>query len=151
MLLGELLIQKKLITQAELEIALDEQKTNHDFLGAILVKRRYLREEDLLKTLSELFRMPLITLKNEPINWDLAMTFSASVVLDKKCLPFREDDFGITVAILNPLDVGAVSQISEQARNKKINLVLVTNADMQEALKSYQQRVNDKIKKMLEG
>ncbi len=151
MLLGELLIQKKLITQAELEVALAEQKTSHDFLGMILVRRQYLKEEDLVKALSELYHLPVTSLKNEHIDWTLAMSFSPSVIQDNKCLPFRETDHGITVAILNPLDVAGVGQIEEQARNKKINLVLVTTADMQTALKEYQRRVAERIKKMFEG
>ena len=151
MLLGELLIQKKLITKSQLELALDEQKITHDFLGLILVRKQYLKEEDLLKSLSELYRIPFISLKNEHINWDLAMSFPASVVMDRKCLPFRETDFGVSVAILNPLDAVAISQIEEQARNKKINLVLVTSLDMEEALKAYQKRTAERIRKMLEG
>ena len=151
MLIGELLIQKRLITQGELEAALAEQKTCGDFLGKILIRRNYLKEEDLLKTLSELFRIPFVSLKNEYIDWDLVMSFSASVVVDRQCLPFRETDHGITVALQNPLDAEAISQIEEQARNKKVNLVLVTFADMQGALKDYKQRVDAKIKKMFEG
>ena len=151
MQLGELLIKRKLITKNELELALDEQKLTRDFLGLILVRRQYLKEENLLKALSELYRIPFMSLKNEYINWDLAMSFPASVVLDRKCLPFRETDFGISVAILNPLDAVAISQIEEQARNKKINLVLVTSLDMEEVLKAYQKRTAEKIRKMLEG
>ncbi|OIO37165.1 MAG: hypothetical protein AUJ72_05105 [Candidatus Omnitrophica bacterium CG1_02_46_14] len=150
MLLGEFLIQKKLIAKRDLDLALNEQKRTHDFLGMILVRNKSIKEEEFLKALSELFHIPFISLKHEYIDWDLAMSFSASVVLDRKCLPFRENDFGISVAILNPLDVTAISQIEAQARDKKVNLILVTSYDMQDALKTYQKRVADKINKMFE-
>ena len=151
MLLGEFLIQKKLITKRELTIALDEQKRSNDFLGLILVRRDYLREEDLLRALSELFRIPFVSLKNEYIDWDLAMRFSASLVVERQCLPFREGDFTVTAAILNPLDAVTVSQMEDHVKGKKVNLVLVTSTDMQEALKNYQKRIAAKINRLLEG
>ena len=151
MFLGEFLIQKKLMTKRELEIALDEQKSTNDFLGLVLVRRNYLKEEDLLKALSELYRIPFVSLKNEYIDWDLAMRFSASLVIERQCLPFREGDFTVTAAIVNPLDAGSISQIEDHVKGKKVNLVLVTSADMQEALKNYQKRITAKINKLLEG
>lgn len=151
MLIGELLVKKKLITQRELEIALDEQKNTGDFLGRVLVRRNYLKEEDLLKVLSELFGIPFMSLQDKYIDWNLAMSFSASLVVERQCLPFRESDAGIMAAILNPLDASAISQMEEQAKGKKVSLVLVTSQDMQEALKNYQKRIAAKISKQLEG
>ena len=151
MLIGEFLIKKSLITNKELEIALEEQKRTGDFLGMVLVRLRCLKEEDLLKALSELFRIPFVSLKNEYIDWDLAMRFSASLVLEGHCLPFRETALTITVAVLSPLNASGISQIEEHGDQKKVNLVLVTTADMQEALKTYQLRIEAKIKKLLDG
>ena len=151
MLIGEYLIKKSLITNKELQIALDEQKNTGDFLGQVLIQHHFLKEEDLLKAVSELFRIPFVSLKNEYIDWDLAMRFSASLVVERNCLPFRETALTITVAILSPLDAATVSRIEEQTEHKKAELVLVTSADMREALKIYQTRVAAKIKKLLGG
>src|SRR5438105_839926 len=115
MRLGELLIQKKLITQAQVDSALEQQKLSRDFLGLILVRSGFIREEDLVKVLSEQFHMPVVDLKTQFIDWDLAMRFTPAVVVDHQCLPLFQDDRGITVAILNPLDVQAISKLEEQA------------------------------------
>lgn len=151
MLLGEILVKKKLITKRELEIALDVQKGSGDFLGMILVRRNYLKEEDLIKVLSELFKIPFVNLKNEYIDWEFAMSFSPSLVVDRQCLPFRAGEFTITAAILNPLDALTVSQLEDQAKGKKVYLVLVTFADMQDELNNYHKRISSKIEKLLEG
>lgn len=151
MLLGEFLVKKKLVTKRELEIALDEQKGSGDFLGSILVRRNYLKEEDLIKVLSELFKIPFMNLKNEYINWELVMSFPPSLVVDRQCLPFRESEFTITAAILNPLDALTVSQVEDQVKGKTVHLVLVTSLDMQNELKNYHKRIASKIEKLLEG
>lgn len=150
MLLGELLIQKKLLTKSQLDAALAQQKFTKEFLGFILVKSGIIREEDLLQVLSEQFHMPCIQLKYQPIDWSVAMRFTASLVVDHQCLPIRQDDSGITVAIVNPLDVAALSKVEEQARGTRIRPVLVAMSDMKEALKLYQDQMAAKIKRLLE-
>lgn len=150
MLLGEILIQKKLITQVQLEEALEIQRETKEFLGVILVSRRFIREPDLLKALSDQFQIPVINLKDYYIDWDAAMKFSSTVVCEYRCLPVRADAKSITVAITNPLDAIAISKVEEEAREFKVNLILVSNADMDEALKTYNRHMSQKIRKMLE-
>lgn len=49
--LGEALIGKGLITEAQLQDALREQGLTKEFLGAILLKRKLITERDLLENL----------------------------------------------------------------------------------------------------
>ncbi len=150
MLLGELLIQKKLLTKSQLDTALEEQKATRDFLGAILVRRRMILEQDLMRVLSEQFRMPCLELKPDLIDWTVAMRFTPSLVVDHLCLPFKQDDSGVTIAIANPLDAEAVSRCEEQVKGTRVKPVLVSMADIQRALKAYNERMADRIKKLLE-
>lgn len=148
MLLGELLIQKKLLKPEQLESALAEQKTSKEFLGSILVRRRFIREEDLLRVLSEQFRMPCLALKTTPIDWKVAMRFTPSLVIDHRCLPVKQDDYGITLAIVNPLDAQAISMAEDQAQGVPVRPMLVTAAEMDEALKTYRENMAARIKKL---
>lgn len=149
-LLGQLLIQKGLITDKQLEDALGEQRQTREFLGSILVKRGWISEERLLKTLAEQFEIPFVCLKDRYIDWDLAMSFSSSLIVDRQCLPVSKDETGLTVAITNPLDAEAISQVEGEARGLKIHLILVSTGDMQDALKIYRERLSARIKKLLE-
>ncbi len=150
MLLGEYLVQHKLLSQDDLERALEEQKKSGEFLGYILLRRKVIKEEDLLKALAVQFHMPFVRLKDQYIDWKVATRFSSSLVVDRHCLPFREDDAGITVAITNPLDAGVVEEAEREAGNLKVRVVLVSTSDMREAVQTFQQRMAEKIKKMLE-
>lgn len=150
MLLGELLLKKKLITSEQLDKALEEQKKTKDFLGEILVRRRSIKEEDLIKVLSEQFNIPYVNLKNQYIDWGVALRFSSSLVVERRCLPFRQDEYGFTVAITNPLDALAVSQAEKEARTEKVKLVLVSSAGMDQAIKNYRAQASARVRKMLE-
>ena len=90
--LGEILIERGLITPQQLKEALEEQRRTNAFLGAILVKRGYIKEESLLKALSEQFRIPFVSLRGKYINWSIAGQFSTSLVLDLQCFPLKVID-----------------------------------------------------------
>lgn len=150
MMLGEILIKKKLITQVQLDAALEEQRETKDFLGGILVRRRFIQEDDLLKALSDQFSMPFISLKTTPIDWDAALSFSGNVVSEHKCLALKRDEDSYTVAITNPLDALAISRIEQAAKGLTVHLVIVRAQEMSEALAVYRERMAAKIKKMFE-
>jgi len=63
--IGEILVEKNLVTEEQLQTALSEQQQTKEFLGTILVRRSFISEEDLLKGLSEQFDMPYRVLKNK--------------------------------------------------------------------------------------
>ena len=149
--LGELLVQKKLLNQRLLDLALQEQQMTKEFLGLILVRKNYVREEDLAHVLSEQFHMPLADLKNTAIQWDVAMQFTPSVVVDHQCLPILQDENSVTVAILNPHNMDAISRMEQQANGLHVKLVLVLESHMKYALEIYNKKMAEKIQKMLDG
>jgi type IV pilus assembly protein PilB len=150
-LLGDFLIQKKLLKKDQLSLALEDQKGTREFLGEILVRKGFISEEDLLKALSEQFNLPSVDLRRQNIDWAVASRFTASLVIDHDCLPFRQDDLGLTVAIVNPLDAQAVSMVEEQIKGVRVRLVLASQSDMREVLKVYRKHNALHIKKLLEG
>ena len=148
MLLGELLLSKGLLTRAQLEEALEEQKSTREFLGEILLRKKFIREDNFLMLLSKQFNIPYVRLRDQSIDWDSAMRFPASLIMDHRCLPLRFENGRWIVAITNPLDAETVSEAERAANSERVDLVLVTSGDMEDALKEYQKRVADKIKKM---
>ena len=82
------------------------------------------------------------------IDWNVTARFTSSLVVDHRCLPLKEDESGITMAIVNPLDVTAISQAEKEARNTHVHLVLVSSEDMENAQNIYRRQLADKIKKL---
>lgn len=146
--LGEMLVEKGLISTAQLNQALAEQAGTKEFLGRILVRNKLIKEQDFLEALSEQFNIPFLNLKNTYIDWDFVNSFSASLILDYGCFPVKKDDWSVTFAITNPLDVWALKQAEGEARGLKLKFVLTSNEDMQALLKRYQQYRRGNIPKL---
>ena len=138
--LGELLVERRLITQAQLEQALTQQRSTKEFLGAILVRMGLIQPEALLETLAKQFNMPHEALAVERVNWTVAKQFPASIFSDGKCFPIRADADSVTVAIANPLDAWALSAIEQAAGFRKVKPVLVLERELQAILQAYRRQ-----------
>ena len=149
MRLGEILIKKGMISQAQLHDALLAQKINTGFLGAILVNKGVLASRQLAEALSEQFDIPLVDLKSQYIDAETARKFSSSVILDHKCFPLRQDENCVTVAMLNPLNAVAIAKVEEEAHPRTVKWILVIEEDMNEAVKNYRQSINQNIQRLL--
>lgn len=147
--IGEILVEKGFITQAQLQDGLSEQKMTGVFLGEILVKMGWLTTRHLLEALSEQFGIPLANLKDERIDIELAQKFSSSLIIDHRCFPLYKDEHSITVAIVNPLNAAAMSKIEEESQPLKVNFVLAPEEDLKEFIQKYRQQISQNILRML--
>lgn len=146
--LGEILIEKGLITPQQLEDALAEQSRTKEFLGKILSDKNQIKELDLLKVLSEQFKIPIVNLKHSYTDWALIKSLGSWSILEYKCFPLKKDDWSVTFAISNPLDAWALKKIEEVARGLKVQLVLVSQEDMLEVIDGYRKYLNENISKL---
>ena len=146
--LGEILISKGLITNDQLDIALAEQAKSNVFLGIILVKKLYVKEKELSKALSDQFNIPLVSLENMPVDLSLTKQFSSSLVMDNKCFPIKSDDYSVTFAIINPLDVWAINKAEQETGGRRAKFVIVTPSDMEEITKRYVKYKQAEISKL---
>lgn len=148
--LGEILMEKGLLTREQLDAALAEQAVTREFLGRIMVKRNMIRERELLETLSAQFGIPYISVKNRYIDWNLVRTFSASLIIDYHCFPLERDEWSVTVAITNPLDAWALAEAEKAAGGLRLKVVLVSTEEMQALIQRYRQYQRGAIPKMFE-
>ena len=151
MLLGELLIKKKLITQKQLDEALQEQKQSKELLGVLLVRKKIVPEEKLLKVLSEHLHVQCRKLDLKDIDWNVTTRFSTLLVMEYECLPFKEDANVITAAITYPFSSKSILRAEEEAgKGREVRLVLISYNDMQEALRVYGEKMGKKFKRILD-
>jgi hypothetical protein len=149
--IGELLIERGLITMHQLEEALKRQRVTGDFLGATLVGMGVLTEQALLETMSRQFGFPHETLDPARINWAIAKEFPRAVVSEGKAFPIRADKQTVTVAISNPLDAWTLSAM-ERAANKRIVLpVLVLERELRKVVQEFQRRTIEELEARLRG
>ena len=148
--IGEILVEKGIISLEQLELALKEQARTKEIFGKILVKRGFVKESDLLLAVSEQFGIPRDTLANKYVDWEFVKNFTSSLIVDLRCLPLSRDDESLTVAIADPLNMAAIKKAESEAGGRALKLILVTESDMDDIIKRYKQFRKADIAKMFE-
>ena len=105
MRLGEILIQRKLITQEDLERALELQKERGDKIGKTLVDMGFIAMRDVLAALAEQLQVPLVSIDSPPFVSTETEALSPRFLRQFRCLPMSRTDHTITLAMADPLDV----------------------------------------------
>jgi type IV pilus assembly protein PilB len=109
--LGDLLVAGGLITRAQLEQALRLQRTSKEKIGSILIRQRFISEDQLAGFLSAQYGVPSITLGTFIIDPDLVELVPADVAKRYDVVPIRREGETLTVAMADPVNVQAIDQI----------------------------------------
>ncbi|MDP3791107.1 MAG: GspE/PulE family protein [Candidatus Omnitrophota bacterium] len=112
MKIGDILVQKGLITQAELDKALKASQKSGDILGKTLVRLGLITEEKLLEILAEQLCLPYYpNLKDISISPDLIQRVPAKFVLHYKFMPLMIKGNQLTIAVSDPLAVWLIEDL----------------------------------------
>jgi len=144
--LGELLINEGIITQDQLNKALEEQKrlksiTQYRKLGELLVDLGFVDEKTILQILSKQLEIDFVDLYAEKIDYDLLTSFPISMLEENLVLPFRMDEDSIYIATADPLNYDIIDMIKRLV-NKDAKVYLAFSKDILaliENVKRYQQ------------
>ena len=149
--IGELLIDRGLLTSRQLADALERQRATGQFLGAILVEMRIITERALVETVAQQFGIPYEALDPARVDWAVAKQFPAAVLNTGRGFPIRTDAHGVTVAIANPLDVWTLSELERAAGHRPVRPVLVLERELQAVVQAYRRRALEALEAKLNG
>lgn len=147
--LGEILKDKGLISEKDLDSALEEQEKSNEFLGKILLRKNQIKERQLLAVLSEQFNIEFISLEKKYMDWKLAKEFSPSLIIDHRCIPISKKVNSVTFAISNPLDIWKIKKAEEEAGRLRVKLVLVSERDIDDVVSRYKKQMRADLSKRL--
>lgn len=111
MRLGELLIAKKLIQQEDLDRALELQKERGEKIGRLLIELGFVAQRDVLATLSEQLRIPLVTIDATIFTAPETDGLAARFLRQSRCLPMGLNETGLTLAMADPLDFETIAAV----------------------------------------
>jgi len=137
MRLGDILIAAKLITQRQLEAALDTQKKTGARLGEALINLGFVTEFDMCNTLADQLGYPFIP--NPEIQMEPGIGALVSEELAKKyrAVPVRMDGNSLIVAMADPLNFLAIDDISLASGRRVKPAVSPEKAIQRALLKAY--------------
>ncbi len=136
--LGQLLIKRGLLTEDQLLEAMQQQAVTSRFLGAIILDRRWVEADQLLRVLSEQYRMPSIRLTEDTVQRAAVDAVPLKIALHYKVMPVELHNSTLRVAIANPQDVQLSSDVRTALQEKfAIETVLATGEDIGNAIKKF--------------
>jgi len=130
--LGDLLIQKGLISEKQLFHALDKQKESGFLkkLGEILVDEGYISQKEMAIVLSKQLNIEFIDLYGQKIDFRSLDRFSFPLLLRANAIPFKEDDDYIYIATSDPLNYDDLELLERNVATKPIKIFLAFSADI---------------------
>jgi MSHA biogenesis protein MshE len=127
--LGDLLVDKKLITEKQLMDALKEQKINKQRLGKLLVSLGYVDEKQLLILLAEQLKIDFIDLVRFKINTVAAQSLSEMNARRLRALVIDEKEDHFLVVMADPSDLDKYDQIQEKL-SKPVKLCVAIESEI---------------------
>lgn len=111
--LGDLLVEEKVITAEQLQQALDLQRQEpQKRLGALLIDRGWVTQNELIHLLSKQLRLPFVDLNNYEVDPACLSLVPEEMIRKYHAIPLRRQNEKLLVAMLDPLDVIAQDEIS---------------------------------------
>lgn len=133
--LGQVLVQRGIITPEQLKQALQAQKTQGGLLGEILINLRFTTEEDIAQALAMQHDFPYLPLANYEIDSEALKMVPESLSKKYYILPIDKMKDILTVVMANPLDSKAIEEI-ETLTKCKIEVFVATYTEIKQAIES---------------
>jgi type IV pilus assembly protein PilB len=109
--IGELLLKEKRITPAQLQEALNYQKTNGGKLGLNLVKLGIVKDEEITSLLSKQYGVPSINLTQFEIDAGVIKLIPSETAHKYQIVPLSRSGATLTIAMTDPTNVFAMDDI----------------------------------------
>jgi type II secretory ATPase GspE/PulE/Tfp pilus assembly ATPase PilB-like protein len=109
--LGDMLVQRELITPAQLDEALTRHRASGRRLGEVLLSMGAITQEQLTWALSEAFHLPFVELSDEVVDLDVVRSLPEAVLRRHEAVPILRVADEMTVLLTDPTNRQAVVEL----------------------------------------
>jgi len=134
--LGELLLERKIINEHQLQKAILIQKAKGGLLGSILVLLGHATEEQIAQALTTQFGFPYLPLTNYEVDANIVKLIPENVAMQYNLIAIDKIGNSLTIAMSDPLNIHAIEDI-ELITNCKVQVFVSTQTDIKESIKRY--------------
>ena len=122
--LGEVLVSEGLTSEAEIHVALSQQKKQKGKrLGEVLVELGMVDESAIARVLANRLGLPFIDLDSTDIESDALAEIPARVIREQQVFPIRADIETLTVAMGDPLSSEAIDAVRFTCKKRVVEVV----------------------------
>jgi type IV pilus assembly protein PilB len=134
--IGELLLKEKRLTPAQLQEALNYQKTHGGKLGYNLVKLGFVKDEEITALLSKQYGVPSINLAQFEIDPAIVKLIPAETAQKYQIVPLSRAGATLTIAMTDPTNVFAMDDIKFMT-GYNVEPVVASETAVSEAIQRY--------------
>lgn len=134
--LGSILAASRIITEDDVQAALEEQARTGCRLGEALVRLGIVSQEDVDWALSNQLDIPFIRLKRELIDRSVIAQVPADMARTYTCIPLFLAEGELNIAIADPLDRTAIESI-EQHSGLRVSISVALSAEIVEMINEF--------------
>jgi len=130
--LGDLLVADGVITEEQLQKALQEQKSSgfSKKLGEVLIEQGMISHKEMAILLSKQLNVDFVDLYGEKIDFKSLSKFSLPLLMGAHAIPFKEDEDYVYIATSDPLDFDALESLERNIATKPLKIYLSLIADI---------------------
>lgn len=134
--LGEILLERGIITRQQLQEALVMHKEKGILLGEALIALKYTTEEDIVEALTRQYGFPYLPLSNYEIAPEVVASVPVNVCKQFCLIPIDKIGKSLTLAMANPLNAQALEDV-ELITGCNVQSFVSTATDIKSAIKRY--------------
>ena len=134
--IGEILLERGIITPAQLQKALAHQAQNGGLLGQIFIELGFVTEQEVALALTAQYGFPYLPLDNYEIEEGVTALIPEHVARQYCLIPVDRIGNALTVAMADPSNVQAVDDI-EMLTSCVVQTFVATPTDIRNAIDRY--------------
>ncbi|MEW6524786.1 MAG: GspE/PulE family protein [Bacillota bacterium] len=131
--LGNMLVEKGLITRSQLREAVERARESGARVGEVLAAMGVVTEADILRALAEQFNLACLSGTDVRVEPRAAQQVPEATARRYRAVPIRMDEQGLVVAVADPLNVVVMDEIA-LATGLRVQPVLVTERELERLL-----------------
>ncbi len=146
--LGDLFVEEGMISEEELRKGLEDAGRNGTRLGYSLVKLGLLAEEDITRMLARQYRVPAVDLNKVELEPRILRLIPSEVAFKHLVIPLSRLGRTLTVAMVNPTDLGAIDDLKFITRYD-IEPVVVGEYTLRKHLEKHFDHADERVQELL--
>ena len=140
--LGDLLVEKQVITPEQLDKALSEQKKTGTRLGRMLISLGFINEQGLLDFLAEQLKIPYVDLRHFQLRPASVKLLPETLARRFRAIVLEERPDGLLVGLADPTDIFIQDEISRLLK-RPVSPAIVRESDVLNAFDTLYRRTDE--------
>lgn len=134
--IGQLLIEKGVLSHEQLNLALTKQKEMGGLLGEVLVEMKFVTEKDIAQVLTSQYGFPYLPLANYEIDDEVIKSVPENICRQFCLIPIDKIGKSLTLAMSNPLNIQAAEDV-EILTGCTIQTFVSTTTEIKQSIEKY--------------